>query len=69
VRTDGLRRLADPLLRGAGAPEADVVGDRAGEQEVLLRDHDDVPAQGHVVEVAQVDAVEGDAAVGGVVEA
>ena len=43
---------------GAGAPEPDVVGDRAREQEALLGDGDDGAPQVDLGEVAQVDAVE-----------
>ena len=44
--------------RRAGAPEADVVGHGAGEQEALLGDGDDGAPEVGLGEVAQVDAVE-----------
>ena len=54
---------------GAGPAEADVVGDRAGEQVVLLGDHHHRRGAGLVGEVAQVDAVEQHPAADRVVEA
>ena len=59
----------DLVAAGAGAAEADVVGHRAGEQEALLGDGDDGAPEVGLGEVAQVDAVEEHAAVGGVPEA
>mmetsp|Transcript_39389 Transcript_39389/g.100639 ORF Transcript_39389/g.100639 Transcript_39389/m.100639 type:complete len:260 (+) Transcript_39389:336-1115(+) len=65
----GRRRRRDLLIRGAGAAELDVVGDRHRKQRRLLADKANVlahPAQG---QVAQVAPVERDAAGGDVVEA
>lgn len=53
----------------SGQADRDVLGDRAGEQERLLRHHHHAPPQLGRAQVAQVDAVEQDAARRGVVEA
>ena len=55
--------LADASIsarEARGPAEADVVGDGAGEQEVLLGDGDDRSVEVVRIEVAQVDAVERD---------
>ena len=53
----------------SGRPKRDVVGDRAGEQEAFLRDDPELAAQRVLGDVAQVGAVDRDAAAGRVVEA
>ena len=63
-------RGGDDLLAGrARAAEGDVVGDRAGEEEALLRHDPELPPQRLLRDVAEVDAVDRDAALGRVVEA
>ena len=62
-------RGLDVVLGGAGTAEADVVGDGAGEEVVLLGDHHRGPVEVGRGERAQVDAVERDRAVDRVVEA
>jgi hypothetical protein len=64
-----LGRGGDLVLGGVGAPERDVVGDRAGEQEALLGHHAQLRAQRRRAHVAQVMAVDRHAPLGGVVEA
>ena len=45
VRADGRRRRLDLRTRGVGPSERDVVGDRAREQEALLRDDPELAAE------------------------
>ena len=52
-----------------GPAERDVVRDRAGEEEALLRDDAELPAQRLLPHLAQVGAVDRDRTVGRVVEA
>ena len=54
---------------GVGPAEGDVVGDRAGEEEALLRHDPELAAQRRLRDVAQVDAVDRDPPVARVVEA
>jgi len=74
--------LADPLAQGeqhqarrhdvrlgrAGPAEADVVGDRAAEQEGVLQHHAELPTQRTLRDAPHVDPVEADAPAGHVVE-
>ena len=60
---------ADLLERRVGAAEGDVLADRGGEQEALLRHDAELPAQRAHLHVAQVVAVDADRALGRVVEA
>ena len=69
VRADGLRRLDDLLRRRARRAERDVLGDRAGEEEALLRDDAELAAQRRLRHLAQVEAVDRDPPVARVVEA
>ena len=57
------------VVTGRWTPEADVVRDGVGEEEVLLGDHDDGPSQVLLGQVSDVDAVEPHGALDGVVEA
>ena len=64
------RRGGDHLLVGRlGAAEADVVGDRAAEQERILEHDTELAAVRAQLDVPQVDAVDADRAPAGVVEA
>ena len=63
-----VERGADARVVGIGRRHQQVLADRAGEQEALLGDDDDPPAQRGLVDVAEVDATEADRAVGRVVE-
>ena len=63
------RRGLDLLARRVGPAEADVGGDRVGEEERVLEHHADVVAQRVEVDVANVDAVDRDAPGVHVVEA
>ena len=55
--------------RRVGTAEGDVLAHRAGEEEALLRDDPELPAQRLLRDVAQVDAVDRDASLARVVEA
>ncbi len=68
VRADRLRGVLDLLAGGVRAADRDVLRDRSGEQERLLRHHHHAPAQLGGVQVAQVRAVQQDPALGRVVE-
>ena len=67
--SDRRRGLADLLGARAGPPEGDVLGDRAREQERLLRHDPHLRAQRAARDLAQVVAVDEHAARGRVVEA
>ncbi len=54
---------------GVGAAVRDVFGDGGGEHEVFLEDEGDVFSQVSEADVAEVDAVQRDGSVGGVVKA
>ncbi len=69
MRFGGARRGLDLLARRVGAPEADVGRDRVGEQERVLEHDADVVAQRIEAHVANVGAVDRDAARVHVVEA
>ena len=69
VRFGRARRGLDLLARRVGPAEADVGGDRVGEEERVLEHHADVAAQRVEVNVANVDAVDRDPARVHVVEA
>ena len=69
VCADGADRRDDLLAARLAPAERDVLGERAGEQEAFLRDDAELAAQRLLRRVAQVDAVERDASLGGVVEA
>jgi hypothetical protein len=69
VGADAAERAPDVVLVGAGAPEGDVVADRAAEQERLLGDDAHLRAQRARSGVPEVDAVDDDAARRRVVEA
>ena len=69
VDVGGAGGLLDLFLGGIGAGEADVDGDGIVEEEGLLGDHADVGGEGSEGEVTQVDAIETDAALLGVIEA
>ena len=62
-------RVLDLLERRIGPAEADVGGDRVGEQERVFEHHADVVSQRVELHVAHVDAVDGDATGVHVVEA
>ena len=57
VRVGELRRRLDLLARRALLAERDVLGDGAEEEDRLLPDEPDVPAQRLHIHLAQVDAV------------
>src|SRR5439155_6296373 len=57
------------LVRRLGPREADVVGDRAGEEERVLEDDAELAAVRPELELPQVDRVDADRALVGVVEA
>jgi hypothetical protein len=63
------RRAQDVLAARLQPAVADVLGRRGGEDHRVLRHQGDLAAQGQRVELAQVDAVEGDTALLRVVEA
>ena len=65
---DAMDRLPDLVVGGVRLRELDVVADVPGEEERLLRNDAQLPAQRFDRDVAQVVAVDGDAALGGVVE-
>jgi hypothetical protein len=69
VRVGGLRRRDDLVHRRVELAVANVVGDRAREQQRLLEDHADLVAQRLELEVADVVPVDRDPAALGVVEA
>ena len=69
VRADRARRSLGLRIGSARLAEADVVGDRTREEEVLLSDRHDRAAQVDLGEVAQTDAVERDAPLARVPEA
>ena len=69
VETEHRRRLGDLVVARVGAREADVVGDRAREQERVLQHDAELAAVRAQVELAQVDAVGQDRALERVVEA
>ena len=61
--------LDHPLQRDVGAPVRDVGAHRVVEEHGLLRDQADLPTQGLQRDLAEVEAVDGEASRGGVVEA
>src|SRR6266536_6241974 len=69
VDTDRSSRLAYLLVARLGAREADVVRDRAGEQERVLQDDAQLPAVRTQLDLAQVVAVDAHRTLVGVVEA
>ncbi len=69
VRLRRLCRRDDLLLGGVGPAEGDVLADGGGEEGRLLQHDPDLLAQRLQRHVADVVAVDGDAAVGGVIEA
>ena len=58
VGADGAGGGDDLLARRVGAAEGDVLGDRAGEEEALLRHDPELAAERLLAHVAQVDAVD-----------
>ena len=64
-----LRDVCDLLVGRLGLREADVVGDRAGEEERILQHDAELAAVRAQLELAQVVAVDADRALVGVVEA
>src|SRR2546423_3932396 len=69
VRADSLGRADDLLCRRVRPPERDVLGDRAREEEPLLRHDSELAAERRLRDVAEVDAVERDPSAPRVVEA
>ena len=69
VGPDRTRRGDDLFPARLGAPEGDVVGDRPGEEEALLRDDPEAASQRLLLQRAQVASVDGDRSGGRVVEA
>ena len=69
VDADRVRRGRDLLVGRLGPPEADVVGDRAAEQERVLEDDAELPADRAQLHVAQIGAVDAHGALERVVEA
>ncbi|GAB3824145.1 hypothetical protein GCM10027610_002000 [Dactylosporangium cerinum] len=65
----GLRRLDQLKVAGAGLRVAQVLPDGGVQQVRLLADHPDDRGEIGEPDVAQVDAVDGDPAAGGVVQA
>ncbi len=68
-RIGGARRLPHVLVRSVGPAIADIVPGRGGEDHRILRHQPDLPADVGRIGVAQIDAVEADGAVLGIVEA
>jgi hypothetical protein len=58
VDPDRVRGGDDLLVGRVGPPEADVVGDRAAEEERVLQDDAELPAVRAEADVAQVGAVD-----------
>ena len=69
VDVGGTGGLLDLLLGRIGTGEADVDGDGIVEEEGLLGDHADVGGEGSEGEIAQINAIEADTALLGVIEA
>ena len=69
VGSDGVRGRFDLGAGGAGPAEGDVVGDRACEEEALLRNDPELAAERLLGDAAQVGAVDRDPPVARVVEA
>jgi hypothetical protein len=69
VRADGLGRTHDLLRGGIRPAEGDVLGDGPREQESFLRDDPELAAERGLGDVAEVDPVERDPTLTGVIEA